>query len=73
MITLGVGCQIALHPTLHPGYRFGCGADFLPYTQIWREWVLKIRHLQALGVGGVEGAAEKIFGLLLRARVTIHT
>ena len=62
-MTLGVGYQFALHPPPTPRVQMGCGANFFPYTQNVRKHPLKIRHLHALGVGGVEGAVRKIFSL----------
>ena len=71
MAVLGVGCQFALHPPQHPGCRWGCGADFLPNTQIRYEWLLKIRYLQRLGVRGVGGVGQVVCMTTIRAR--IHT
>ena len=62
----GFGCRVSDAPTPSPTPRvqIGVWGEFLPYTPNVRKCLLKIRHLQALGVGGVEGAVRKIFGLL---------
>ena len=65
------GCWVSICPTPYPTPRVQIGVlgRFPTRHPNGRKCLLKIRHLQAMGVRGVEGAVRKIFGLLyIRAR-----
>ena len=65
------GCRVSDAPTPSPTPRLqtGCGVDFFPYTQNSHKYPLKIRRLQASGVGGVEGVGQPIcISTIMRTR-----
>ena len=69
-----LGCRVSIYPTPSPtpSLQIGCWGDLPLNTQNTWKCPLKIRCLHALDVGGVEGAAEKIFYLSTNARTRLY-